>query len=803
MQSNGLPVQITPFVGREDELAQIADLLHTPDCQLLTLIGPGGIGKTRLALEAARQCTIFDSVHFVPLQPLTSPDFMLPAIADSLQFATYGSQPLKDQLLSYLEKKKLLLVIDNFEHLLDGVDLLSEILTAAAEIKILVTSRERLRLREEWVLEVGGLDYPTNEAETAIEHYSTVELFVQQARRANAGFMLTDQQKPAIIRICRLVGGVPLGVELAAAWVRTLSCKTIADELTHSLNILETSVRNVEPRHRTMNATFEPTWNRLTEDERSVFMKLSVFRGGFTREAAGDVAGASLRTLSALVDKSLLRISASGRYDLHELLRQYGAERLDELDEAVKETCDCHCTYYAYFMEKQWPRLRGAEIKAALQDINVELDNVRAAWSWAANHHKAAAIEAMYRSLWFFYGVGSRYQEGEQLFASVVPAFKNDMAVYGKLLSRWGELIYLAGWATTATKILEESLSLLRQVDARDDIAFVLYRLELIGIQADRDYSKGFEYLQESLAIYTELGNYYGMGEVLFQLGQFYYYQHLDKIIDGAAQRGQQCFQEGLAAFEQYGSTFGISIVHLGLSNAAHWQGDYRQCWHEAERALEFCKELGIGWGIVWSLSNIASAACYLEEYTAARQYTLEMLLYVLKMGWQNHARWNLEGLHMSAAIFIGEGRKEHAYELLGVISEHLHSFGISNRNLDLSLLHLLDDELPPSLEAAVKRGRARDRETVLQELVTELSNPSSTPSVMPLPTYPRGQSYSQRELEILRHLADGLNSREIALRLHLSVTTIRWYLREMYSKLDVHSRSEALARAKELKLLV
>ena len=186
MQSNGLPAQITPFVGREGELAQIADLLHTSDCQLLTLIGPGGIGKTRLALEAARQCTQFEGVRFIPLQPLTSSDFILPAIADSLQFAAYGSQPLKDQLLSYLEKKKLLLVIDNFEHLLDGVDLLSEIVTATAEIKILVTSRERLRLREEWVLEVGGLDYPMNEAETAIEHYSTVELFEQQARRANA-----------------------------------------------------------------------------------------------------------------------------------------------------------------------------------------------------------------------------------------------------------------------------------------------------------------------------------------------------------------------------------------------------------------------------------------------------------------------------------------------------------------------------------------------------------------------------------------------------------------------------------------
>lgn len=268
---------MTSFVGRAEELSSIAVLLADPNCRLLTLVGPGGIGKTRLALEAARP---FSSTHFVSLQPLTSPDFVVSAIADTIGLQFYSGADPKQQLLDYLREKSGLLVLDNFEHLLDGATLLSEMLAAASEIRLLVTSRERLNLVEEWALDIGGM-----------EEESAVELFVQQAQRAKVGFSLTDQNSAAVEHICRLVGGMPLALELAASWVRALSCDAIANEIERSLDILETPARNTEPRHRTMRAAFKPTWERLTDHERDVFMKLSVFRGGFTREAAQAVAG--------------------------------------------------------------------------------------------------------------------------------------------------------------------------------------------------------------------------------------------------------------------------------------------------------------------------------------------------------------------------------------------------------------------------------------------------------------------------------------------------------------------------------
>lgn len=240
MVAYNLPTHAIPLIGRAEELSQITALLHDPACRLLTLIGLGGIGKTRLALEAAHQFPA--PVHFVPLQPLSSPDFLISAMADALGLRFHSGNDPKRQLLDYLREKSWLLVLDNFEHLLDGAALLSEILTYAPGVRLLVTSRERLNLVEEWVLDVEGLAYPPSENVTDPERYSAVELFVQHARRAKVSFALTDTSRPAVVRICRLVDGMPLGIELAASWVRVLSCQAIADEIARSLDILETPV---------------------------------------------------------------------------------------------------------------------------------------------------------------------------------------------------------------------------------------------------------------------------------------------------------------------------------------------------------------------------------------------------------------------------------------------------------------------------------------------------------------------------------------------------------------------------------
>ena len=337
--SHNLPIQSTPFLGREEELAELTKLLENPTCRLITLVGPGGIGKTRLSIHIASQkINAFpDGVYFIPLASAISIDFLISTIADALNFTFYGSKEPKVQLFNHLSEKKMLLLMDNFEHLLAGADLIADMIEVSPQTKVLVTSRERLNLKGEWLLEVKGMSCPKNDKADQLENYSAVQLFLQTAQRTNSAFTLSDEDKPYLIRICQLIKGMPLGIELAAAWVRMLSCREIVKEIERNIDFLATSFRDIPERHRSLRAVFEHSWNLLSEPERNVFKKISIFRGGFDREGAHKVSGASLPILSTLVDKSLLYRKPSERYEIHELLRQYAEEKLNELIKFAKK----------------------------------------------------------------------------------------------------------------------------------------------------------------------------------------------------------------------------------------------------------------------------------------------------------------------------------------------------------------------------------------------------------------------------------------------------------------------------------
>ncbi len=351
--AHNLPAQATTFIGRAREMEQIARRLADPDCRLLSIVGPGGSGKTRLAIQAAAaQAHCFrDGVRFVDLSPVESPNLLATAIERALDLPELGSADPRRRLCDFLGPKQMLLVLDNLEHLLDGVDLLPELLHAAPDLSLLVTSRERLNLREEWLSPLEGLSVPPGpspgmpppvpEIRPDLSDYDASLLFINRMRKLRPNFVpdaidaIEDGDATAIGAICRLLGGMPLAIELAAGWTRTLTLPELQAEIQKSLDVLSSTLRDAPPRLRSMRAAFDHSWRLLSADERAVMRQFSVFRGGCTREAAEAVAGATAADLASLVDQSWLRLREGGRYTIHELARQYCAEKLEALDECA------------------------------------------------------------------------------------------------------------------------------------------------------------------------------------------------------------------------------------------------------------------------------------------------------------------------------------------------------------------------------------------------------------------------------------------------------------------------------------
>ena len=396
-REHNLPETLTPIVGRDTELQTIKDLLSDPAIRLVTIVGPGGVGKTQLSLAAARsQLDAFiDGVFFVSLSSLRTAENIVPAITEALQLELGEGGDSQEQLLSYLRDKTMLLVVDNFEHLLDGAHLVSKIMQEAPSVNVLVTSQEKLILRGEMVLPITGIAFPQGNGEIRdVSEYPAVKLFIQSAQRVAHRFEAEGDDWWHINRICQLVDGMPLGIVLAAAWVEMLSIEEIAAEIERSLDFLETTMGDVPQRQRSIRAVFDYAWELMRDDEQVVFMKMSVFRGGFTREAVqAIILNASLQMLMGLVNKSLLyRDPDSGRYDIHGLSRQFAAEKLQLLPDEHAEILEAHGVYFADFVGKQ-----ESEIRAGLQsDVLQEMENVRKSWTYAVEHQKVKNPAASY-----------------------------------------------------------------------------------------------------------------------------------------------------------------------------------------------------------------------------------------------------------------------------------------------------------------------------------------------------------------------------------------------------------------------
>jgi serine/threonine protein kinase/predicted ATPase len=412
---HNIPAQTTPFVGRQEELPALARLVNDPAVRMITVLGTGGSGKTRVAQEVAiRNVAEFpDGAFFVPLAPLREAEHIVTTIGESIGLAFKPGIPQLHQLAAHLADKHILLLLDNFEHLLNGAGAVSDILNAAARVTILATSRERLGLQEETVFRLDGIDVPPPDAPIeTLASFSAVELFLQSARRTSPAYAPRNGDLSAIAAICRAVGGSPLAILLAASWVEVVSPPEILQEIRRSLDFLETDLRHVEQRHRSMRVVFDASWQRLSDEEREQFAQMAVFRGGFTREAAQEVTGASLRTLSNLVRLSLLqRDPATGRYDMHELLRQYAEGRLAATPNAHDDAAGRHAAYYAAFLHRLEAGLLGADKHKGLAQIEREIDNVRAAWDFAVAHGNLPVIGQALTSMATYYGLRTLNEE--------------------------------------------------------------------------------------------------------------------------------------------------------------------------------------------------------------------------------------------------------------------------------------------------------------------------------------------------------------------------------------------------------
>lgn len=766
-QSSSVPLQPTPLIGRETEIAAMGRLLTDPQCRLLSLTGMGGIGKTRLAIEFATrlQSRFSGGIYYVPLASIQSTDAIVPGIADVLGFVFSGPSDPKDQLLHHLARQKhmVLLVLDNIEHLLvpqsamDKVGiagLISECLRRLPCLKVLVTSRERLNIQGEWNYELYGLAVPPVDFLDRIEQYSAVELFIQKARRVKADFYLGDADKVSVVRICQLLDGIPLAIELAAAWVGVLSCHEIAQEIDSNIDFLTSSTRDIPKRHQSIRASFDHSWKLLTDEERCVLSRLSVFRGGFDRMAADQIAAASLFHLASLVSKSLVRRSENGRYDLHEVIRQYASCHLEE-DSCQLDIYTSHFEFYLSYVQARGKSLRGMLQQETVRQLTDELDNIRAAWAWAVHHGEYLHLGKAVRSLGWYFEVAGLQREGITQAEPLIQAFKSmsmdvpelQMA-YGSTLAQQALLYFRNGEITTARFLYEESLTILRQVDDRSLLAESLVFMGIIqhlcgeydraralleeGLALSRSsderwfeayaiynlgyidslfgsYQNGFEQMMTGLNIWRALGD-----EQYIALGLNFLVPTLNAL--GRHDEAITNMYESIGLCEKTKNRWGLGMAYSFLGLAMMSAGLFAESQKQFEKSLEIINEYGSSWYMAQILFYLGEAKFMAGELPDSKRIYLDSLTNAINAEAAPIAIDSLAGLaHIETRI----GQAEKALKLLKCI---VHHPAITQQTKDraVELTSIIESQLSETqLEAINKLSPLQ----TIEELANELTH--------------------------------------------------------------------------------
>lgn len=625
-----LAAATTPFVGRLSELDDLSTRLADPTCRLLTLVGPGGIGKTRLALAAAeravQQGDFLNGACLAPLAAITSPDHLPSALLEALRAPAPGDRDQTQQVLSFLHNRELLLVLDNFEHLTAGANLLADIMQQAPAVKLLITSRTRLALRGERLFHLDGLTFPTSDAAGPLEDFEAAALFIECAQRQHRYFAPTAADRQAIAQICRLLEGMPLGLELAAAQAPALTCTEIASQLVSTADFLAATWPDAPPRHRSLRAVFEHAWGFLTPAEQTTLAQLTVFAGSFDTQSGHGLL-AEMASLAALVNKSLVRHLADGRYDLHPVVRQYAADKLNAWPDLQITAQARHAAYFAAFLHDRERRLKGAEGQAALAELGAAREDIRRAWRWGVEQVDTRVLRQAMESLLVFYDLRGPYLEGYTSFGEAAKQVQEEwlaltdeeQAQQPQLARLLAGLLIRQGWLgfrlaryDEAQRLIEEGMALFQRIGARADLAYPFLFLGAVAY-GKTDFPASQRHFESSLALYREANDPWGMAGVLGNLGE------LCNTMGNPTQ-ALAYLREGLAVARQVGDPSMLVHTMNTLGNALRLQGAYAEAEDLLRESLVLCADNDYTYLSIMALRNLAMVNLMQSDRAAAQK---------------------------------------------------------------------------------------------------------------------------------------------------------------------------------------
>jgi predicted ATPase len=636
---DNLPPQPTPFVGREREVAALQARLADPAGRLVTITGPGGAGKSRLAIEAAGRARpgFANGVCLVALADVEAVELIAPATAAALRLApASGADPLLP-VLDFLREKRLLLVFDDVGHLADGAAVVKRMLDAAPGVQALVTSRVRLGLPGELLFQLGGLQVVDDGGESG--ETEAVRLFLDGARRVQPGFAPDAAERACIARICRLVEGLPLAIELASPWVRLLGCAEIEAEITASQGFLAAQGSGVPQRHRSLRSAFESSWRHLDDAERGALCRLAVFRGGFGRAAAASVAGAGLPVLSALADKSLVRPVGPGRFDLLEPLRACAYDELREDPAEETSTRRLHAEFYAGLMAHVARERAHGDGEHVLRDAaSGDLRNVREAVAWGAANERTDLLRDLLLGAFVVYDGEGRAVEGEECFAAAVPAIQQMDGsgeeqkeaidrLLGLALARHGVFLAQLGRTRPARQRLSAALECAREHGDAGETALALQHLAGQAFFAG-EYEQAVEQAEEALALWRSLDDARGTGRGLTIVGNVAYAR-------GDYPEARRVFGEAVEMLRLAGDPGLLFAPLCNLGVIASVEHDWPAASRLLGESLAAAREARNPRLIANALQNLGAAAWESGDQTAAEAHLGEAVTISHDMGFR------------------------------------------------------------------------------------------------------------------------------------------------------------------------